>query len=112
MQDSLGGNAKTLMFVNFSPADYNSDETVTSLNYASRVKKITNSAAKQAESEEVAKLKATIKKLMSGQQLAGADLNDLLGGDGGGDAGPEDEATQAARQKKREELTEGNGGGD
>lgn len=31
MQDSLGGNAKTLMFVNISPADYNSDETVTSL---------------------------------------------------------------------------------
>lgn len=28
MQDSLGGNAKTLMFVNFSPADYNADETV------------------------------------------------------------------------------------
>ena len=31
MQDSLGGNAKTLMFVNISPADYNCDETVTSL---------------------------------------------------------------------------------
>ncbi len=46
MQDSLGGNAKTLMFVNFSPADYNSDETVTSLNYAARVKKITNNASK------------------------------------------------------------------
>ena len=26
-----GGNAKTLMFVNISPADYNADETVTSL---------------------------------------------------------------------------------
>lgn len=38
MQDSLGGNAKTLMFVNISPADYNSDETSTSLTYASRVK--------------------------------------------------------------------------
>lgn len=46
MQDSLGGNAKTLMFVNFSPADYNSDETSTSLMYAQRVKKIVNNASK------------------------------------------------------------------
>ena len=45
-QDSLGGNAKTLMFVNFSPADYNSDETVTSLNFATRVKRVVNSASK------------------------------------------------------------------
>ena len=57
MQDSLGGNAKTLMFVNFSPADYNADETATSLSYAARVKKIVNNASKQAETEEVAKLK-------------------------------------------------------
>jgi hypothetical protein len=69
MQDSLGGNAKTLMFVNFSPADYNSDETVTSLSYATRVKKITNNASKQAESEEVARLKAMIKKLQGGQTI-------------------------------------------
>ena len=33
MQDSLGGNAKTLMFVNISPADYNQDETIISLMY-------------------------------------------------------------------------------
>jgi len=33
MQDSLGGNAKTLMFVNISPADYNMDESVISLTY-------------------------------------------------------------------------------
>ena len=46
MQDSLGGNAKTLMFVNFSPADYNADETVTSLNFATRVKKVVNTASK------------------------------------------------------------------
>jgi 16S rRNA U1498 N3-methylase RsmE len=54
------------MFVNFSPADYNVDETVTSLSYAARVKKIVNSAAKQAESEEVAKLKSIIKRLQAG----------------------------------------------
>lgn len=53
MQDSLGGNAKTLMFVNFSPADYNSDETVTSLNFATRVKKIVNNASKVRQGEAI-----------------------------------------------------------
>ena len=66
MQDSLGGNAKTLMFVNISPADYNVDETITSLRYASRVKLIQNAAIKNAESEEVTNLKAIIKNLKSG----------------------------------------------
>jgi hypothetical protein len=31
MSDSLGGSAKTLMFVNISPADYNSNESKSSL---------------------------------------------------------------------------------
>ncbi|GMH42931.1 LOW QUALITY PROTEIN: hypothetical protein BSKO_10853 [Bryopsis sp. KO-2023] len=34
MSDSLGGNAKTLMFVNVSPSDSNIDETQNSLQYA------------------------------------------------------------------------------
>jgi len=46
MQDSLGGSAKTLMFVNCSPASSNLDETVMSLKYAQRAKTITNAAAK------------------------------------------------------------------
>merc|ERR1719361_91909 len=46
MQDSLGGSAKTLMFVNCSPANSNSDETLNSLKYATRAKKITNTAKK------------------------------------------------------------------
>jgi len=69
MQDSLGGNAKTLMFVNFSPADYNADETVAALNYATRVKTITNDVSKAAESAEVGHLKSIIKKLKAGQEL-------------------------------------------
>mmetsp|Transcript_18798 Transcript_18798/g.36212 ORF Transcript_18798/g.36212 Transcript_18798/m.36212 type:complete len:258 (+) Transcript_18798:2-775(+) len=48
MQDSLGGTAKTLMFVNCSPASSNVDETLMSLKYATRAKKITNQAAKKA----------------------------------------------------------------
>merc|ERR1719189_2372442 len=46
MQDSLGGTAKTLMFVNCSPASSNADETLMSLKYATRAKKITNQAKK------------------------------------------------------------------
>ncbi|KAH8077611.1 protein-L-isoaspartate (D-aspartate) O-methyltransferase [Aureococcus anophagefferens] len=48
----LGGNAKTLMFVNISPADYNADETVTSL--TSAPPPIKNTANKNAESGEAA----------------------------------------------------------
>lgn len=56
-----------LMFVNISPADYNQEETQTSLTYASRVKLITNSANKNAESELVNRLKGIIKQLRAGK---------------------------------------------
>ncbi|XP_057300384.1 early endosome antigen 1-like [Hydractinia symbiolongicarpus] len=69
MQDSLGGNAKTLMFVNISPADYNADETVTSLTYASRVKLITNDASKNSDNKEIARLKGIISKLKKGEKV-------------------------------------------
>lgn len=42
--------------------------------YAARVKKIVNNATKQAESEEVARLKAIIRRLQSGQQVATEDI--------------------------------------
>ena len=42
LQDSLGGNAKTVMIANMGPADYNYDETVTTLRYANRAKNIKN----------------------------------------------------------------------
>merc|ERR1712217_134374 len=48
MQDSLGGSAKTLMFVNCSPASSNLQETLMSLKYASRAKKITNAVTRKS----------------------------------------------------------------
>lgn len=69
MQDSLGGNAKTLMFVNVSPADYNQDESVISLTYASRVKLITNQASKNSDNKEIARLKSIIAKLKAGEKV-------------------------------------------
>uniref|UniRef100_A0A8C6PFK4 Kinesin-like protein n=3 Tax=Nothobranchius furzeri TaxID=105023 RepID=A0A8C6PFK4_NOTFU len=69
MQDSLGGNAKTLMIVNISPSECNLDETLTSLIYATRVKAITNNAQRNVESKEIAQLKEMVMKLKSGQTV-------------------------------------------
>jgi hypothetical protein len=42
LQDSLGGNTKTVMIAALSPADYNYDETLSTLRYAARAKSIKN----------------------------------------------------------------------
>lgn len=42
LQDSLGGNTKTIMIAACSPADYNYEETLSTLRYASRAKAIKN----------------------------------------------------------------------
>lgn len=44
LQDSLGGNSKTVMIANIGPADYNFDETISTLRYANRAKNIKNKA--------------------------------------------------------------------
>lgn len=63
MKDSLGGNSKTLMFVNISPADYNSQESQFSLQFGDRVKMIQNDVSKNVESEQMNKLKVENEKL-------------------------------------------------
>lgn len=42
LQDSLGGNTKTVMIAALSPANYNYDETMSTLRYANRAKMIKN----------------------------------------------------------------------
>jgi kinesin family member C2/C3 len=52
LQDSLGGNSKTLMFVNIGPAQSNCGETINSLNFASRAKTVAlGKATKNREDE-------------------------------------------------------------
>ena len=65
MKDSLRGNAKTLMFVNISPADYNCDESNTSLTYAKRVKNIKKFAVKNTQSKQTDKMNHIILELQS-----------------------------------------------
>lgn len=44
LQDSLGGNAFTVMICNISPAQMNEEETTSSLRFAERAKKVENQA--------------------------------------------------------------------
>lgn len=69
LQDSLGGNAKTVMVANIGPADYNYDETLNTLRYANRAKNIKNKpkinedpkdALLREFQEEIARLKANL----------------------------------------------------
>jgi len=63
MKDSIGGSAKTLMFVNVSPSNYNEAESKNSLDYATRVKKIKNKVNKNVESVGTSNLKFKIQLL-------------------------------------------------
>uniref|UniRef100_A0A0X3P085 Kinesin-like protein n=1 Tax=Schistocephalus solidus TaxID=70667 RepID=A0A0X3P085_SCHSO len=44
LQDSLGGNSKTVMIANIGPTNYNYEESVSTLRYAHRAKSIKNKA--------------------------------------------------------------------
>lgn len=79
LQDSLGGNTKTVMIANIGPADYNFDETINTLRYANRAKNIQNKprinedpkdALLREYQDEVTKLRAQLAALQSGQDPA------------------------------------------
>lgn len=63
LQDSLGGDSKTLMFVQISPSDKDSSETLSSLNFATRVRGIElGPAKKQIDPNELQKMKGMLDK--------------------------------------------------
>ncbi|XVF06100.1 hypothetical protein REPUB_Repub06bG0018900 [Reevesia pubescens] len=64
LQSSLGGDCKTLMFVQISPSDADLGETLCSLNFASRVRGIESGPArKQVDLNELHKYKQMAEKL-------------------------------------------------
>ena len=50
LRDSLGGNSKTVIIANISPSIVNIDETLSTLEFAGRAKKIKNKAVVNEDS--------------------------------------------------------------
>ncbi|XP_039282809.1 chromosome-associated kinesin KIF4 [Nilaparvata lugens] len=65
LQDSLGGNSQTLMIACVSPADYNQEETLSTLRYADRARKIKNRPIVNQDpvAAEMARLKKEVERL-------------------------------------------------
>ncbi|XP_033889643.1 kinesin-like protein KIF3B [Acipenser ruthenus] len=97
LQDSLGGNARTVMVANVGPASYNVEETLTTLRYANRAKNIKNKpkvnedpkdALLREFQEEIARLKAQLEK-RSGKRSKKSQRRHV--GEGGEELDEEDE---------------------
>ena len=101
-QDSLGGNTKTCMVANVGPADWNFDETMSTLRYANRAKNIKNApklnedpkdAMLREFQEEIARLKKALEE--KGQGGGGK-----AAASGGGGNAPQDKV-EAIREQMR-----------
>eukprot|EP00118_Oscarella_pearsei_P007600 m.37797 g.37797 ORF g.37797 m.37797 type:complete len:448 (+) comp32445_c0_seq3:383-1726(+) len=113
LQDSLGGNTKTLMVACVSPADNNYDETLSTLRYANRAKNIKNKpkinedpkdALLREYQEEIKQLKALL-----GGKLDGSPS--VLAAFGGGNVAaslpqPVDQASSVDVDELRRQLRE------
>ncbi|XP_010421599.1 PREDICTED: kinesin-like protein KIN-14G isoform X2 [Camelina sativa] len=79
LQNSLGGDCKTLMFVQISPSSADQGETLCSLNFASRVRGIESGPArKQADVSELLKLKQMAEKLKQEENKETKKLQDSV----------------------------------
>ncbi|KAI1892861.1 hypothetical protein AGOR_G00137880 [Albula goreensis] len=133
LQDSLGGNARTVMVANIGPASYNVEETLTTLRYSNRAKNIKNKprinedpkdALLREFQEEIARLKEQLEKRSVKRRRRkrrrrrpgenGDELDDGDEGededdddDGDGDEGPEeDEKEDADYWREQQEKLE------
>ena len=95
LEESLGGNTVTVMLAAVSDDPKNVRETLSTLKYAARAKKITNKKSKNEAKED----KAKIRELTD--EIARLHEQLLNGGGGGGGSGP---AATAADEEKLGEL--------
>ncbi|XP_013384614.1 kinesin-like protein KIF3A isoform X1 [Lingula anatina] len=97
LQDSLGGNSKTVMIANCGPVDYNYDETISTLRYANRAKNIKNSAKinEDPKDAQLRRLQQEMEELK--KQLEEGDYEGTGGGSG-------DEESESEEESEEEEV--------
>ena len=101
LQDSLGGNSKTLMFANVGPADYNYDETISTLRYANRAKSIKNKARINEDPKD-ALMKQYQKEIEELRKLLEEGSDDVTATDEDADASEGDNDTNATEDTEAE----------
>ncbi|XP_022654084.1 kinesin-like protein KIF3B [Varroa jacobsoni] len=103
LEDSLGGNAKTIMIANIGPSHWNYEETLTTLRYASRAKNIKNKPKVNEDPKdallrefqlEIARLKMQLeekgkRKGKSKSAVSRSSINSDSSADGGGLMSPD-----------------------
>eukprot|EP00656_Telonema_subtile_P031745 TRINITY_DN3473_c0_g1_i1.p1 TRINITY_DN3473_c0_g1~~TRINITY_DN3473_c0_g1_i1.p1 ORF type:complete len:416 (+),score=112.36 TRINITY_DN3473_c0_g1_i1:115-1362(+) len=87
LQESLGGNSKTCLMLNCSVSSYNEDETLSTLRFGQRAKKIKNAAKVNLEysAEELRRMMEEMAKELGLERAKVADLE--AGGGSTGEAG-------------------------
>ena len=119
LQDSLGGNTKTVMCANAGPADYNYDESLSTLRYANRAKNIKNrpvvnedpkDAMLREYQEEIARLKERLSQMPSTNSVASLNEQDKMAiiEDVQSKANKENEALRAKTNAELEKLKTAN----
>ena len=115
LQESLGGNASTLMIAALSPAAYNYAETLGTLNYAKRAKLVENKVERNEDvneklirqlKEEIEALRAQLTREAAGAAagMTAADGGGGGGGVGGGGGGAAEAAVDPALVERLKEL--------
>ncbi|XP_057664341.1 kinesin-like protein Klp68D [Diorhabda carinulata] len=106
LQDSLGGNSKTIMIANIGPANMNYEETIVTLRYAYRAKSIKNTPIKNEDikdgqllglQQEIERLKQLIMEKSNGDFEANYRNGDV-------DETDTDEEVDAEEKEKKLEL--------
>lgn len=110
LQDSLGGNSKTIMIANIGPASMNYEETIITLRYAYRAKSIKNQPVKNEDIKdakllelqtEIERLKILIAEKSNGRSVPES-LDDVTEDAESSDSDDENEIEKEKKEKEKQ----------